>query len=65
MTGTPPGPQVFHIPFLFIRHISISSLELSFLQSIPVERESRRGTRSLKIKILRIQGVFPPVTHLL
>jgi hypothetical protein len=29
------------------------------LQSIPVERESRRGTRSLKIKILRIAKRFP------
>jgi hypothetical protein len=60
-SGSQNAPQpVFHSRFMFIRHIFIPRLELNLLESIPVERESRRGASSLKNRKLCIDtAVFP------
>jgi len=48
----------FSTALMFIRHIFIPGTELNFLQSFPVERQSRRVTRSLKIKSLVLATHF-------
>jgi hypothetical protein len=44
---------------MFIRHIFLPTLALSFYKVIPVERELRRGTGSLKIQNLDSAVRFP------